>query len=162
TCLDLLGEIEQRVDEHDYDVALIGAGGLGVPLATLVRSRGRVGISLGGALQVLFGVFGERWHSRESWQERYFTDAWVNMPARYPAMNRGVRLSRGAFLAFLDSDDLWTPDKLELQMPLLIRNPALDLVFGHVRQFHWDEERQDPIPGMSAGTMLIRRESFDG
>jgi hypothetical protein len=83
TCLDLLGEIEGRIDGLDYDVALIAAGGLGVPLATFVRSRGKVGISLGGALQVLFGVFGERWHSRESWQQRYFNDAWVNLPRRY-------------------------------------------------------------------------------
>jgi hypothetical protein len=83
SCLDLLAEIERRIDAHDYDVALIGAGALGVPLATFVRSRGKVGLSLGGSLQVLFGVVGKRWRDRPDWHERYFTDAWIDVPAHY-------------------------------------------------------------------------------
>jgi len=83
TCLDLLAEIEARIDERDCDVALIGAGALGVPIASFVRSRGKVGISLGGPLQVLFGVAGQRWRSRPSWRERYINDAWIDVPAEY-------------------------------------------------------------------------------
>ncbi|MDX6423506.1 MAG: hypothetical protein QOI67_977, partial [Gaiellaceae bacterium] len=61
TCLDLLDDITARMDTHDYDVALIAAAALGVPIASHARSRGKVGLSLGGALQVLFGVSGSRW-----------------------------------------------------------------------------------------------------
>jgi len=78
------------------------------------------------------------------------------------ALNRGVGLARGPFLAFLDADDLWTPRKLELQMAALKADPGLDLVFGQVRQFR-DGERggERPVPGLSKGAMLIRREAFD-
>jgi len=83
TCLDLLDDITARVDAHDYDVALIAAGALGIPIASHVRSRGKVGISLGGALQVLFGVMGSRWRNWEIWRERYINDAWTDVPAGY-------------------------------------------------------------------------------
>lgn len=83
TCLELLTEIEGHVDALDYDVALIAAGALGVPIASHVRSRGRVGISLGGALQVLFGVYGKRWKQRPDWRDQYFTPAWIEVPAQY-------------------------------------------------------------------------------
>jgi glycosyltransferase involved in cell wall biosynthesis len=87
------------------------------------------------------------------------------------AMNRGVRMAGGSFLAFIDADDLWTETKLELQMARLAGDAELDAVFGHVRNFVSAglsvEQRSaiacppEPMPGMSAGTMLIRREAFD-
>jgi glycosyltransferase involved in cell wall biosynthesis len=47
----------------------------------------------------------------------------------YPARNRGLRHARGELVAFIDSDDAWLPDKLELQVPLM-RQPEVGLVFG--------------------------------
>ncbi len=83
TVLDLLAEIESRIAGCDFDVALIGAGGLGIPLAASVRRLGRVGISLGGHIQPLFGVLGARWRDDAAWRERYINDAWIDMPERY-------------------------------------------------------------------------------
>src|ERR1043166_3245456 len=49
--------------------------------------------------------------------------------------NRGVELARGEYLAFLDQDDLWTNNKLELQVAAATANESVDVIFGHVEQF---------------------------
>ena len=59
------------------------AGGLGIPLAAFMRSQGKVAISLGGHVQVLFGVSGARWRELESWRRRYINEAWIDLPAKY-------------------------------------------------------------------------------
>ena len=46
------------------------------------------------------------------------------------ARNHGLRLATGAYLAFLDSDDLWLPEKLERQVAVLEREPRLGFVYG--------------------------------
>ena len=43
------------------------------------------------------------------------------------ARNRGVRASRGALLAFLDSDDVWLPDKLAQQVALFDAQPRTQI-----------------------------------
>lgn len=42
--------------------------------------------------------------------------------------NAGVAVATGDYLAFLDSDDLWMPDKLALQMELLRERPEVPIV----------------------------------
>lgn len=44
------------------------------------------------------------------------------------ARNRACQLAKGEFLAFLDSDDLFLPDKLAKQIAYFDANPALDMV----------------------------------
>ena len=51
------------------------------------------------------------------------------------ARNAGVAASTGDYLAFLDADDLWAANKLELQLDAFASNPSLDLVFGHMQNF---------------------------
>ena len=60
TALDLFAEVRGRMNALDYDAALIGAGLLGSMLAVAAKERGRDAISLGGHLQILFGVNGKR------------------------------------------------------------------------------------------------------
>jgi glycosyltransferase involved in cell wall biosynthesis len=44
------------------------------------------------------------------------------------ARNRALRLARGEFIAFLDGDDFFLPNKLAAQVAYFDTNPALDLV----------------------------------
>lgn len=46
--------------------------------------------------------------------------------------NRGIQLSQGEFLAFLDADDQWLPDKLEAHLHHFSQSPTLGISFGRV------------------------------
>jgi glycosyltransferase involved in cell wall biosynthesis len=46
------------------------------------------------------------------------------------ARNRGIENSLGEFVTFIDADDLWTPDKLELQVEALRRRPEAVLAYS--------------------------------
>jgi glycosyltransferase involved in cell wall biosynthesis len=63
------------------------------------------------------------------------------------ARNAGVRAATGDWVAFNDSDDLWLPDKLAIQVDHLTRHPACDGVHSAIRAFY-DDGRvivSDPI-----------------
>jgi len=97
TCIDLFDDIARRMAAIEFDVALIGAGALGIPIAAQAKKLGRVGLSLGGELQVLFGVSGRRWREDPLWKSRYFNDAWIDLPERYHPPDKGRIADGGAY-----------------------------------------------------------------
>lgn len=63
----------------DFDVAIIGCGAYGFPLAAKLKKAGKQAIHLAGATQLLFGIKGKRWEQDPafSYVQKYFNDAWV-------------------------------------------------------------------------------------
>ncbi|MHC5742773.1 MAG: glycosyltransferase family 2 protein [Nostoc sp.] len=63
------------------------------------------------------------------------------------ARNRGFSHAIGKFIAFLDADDLWTPDKLELQLAALKHHPDAGVAYSWT--YFMDEQGKSSIPGVS-------------
>ncbi|MBW4497060.1 MAG: glycosyltransferase family 2 protein [Oscillatoria princeps RMCB-10] len=51
------------------------------------------------------------------------------------AMNRGIDAAGGELIAFLDQDDLWTPNKLRLQVDYLVNHPEIQYAISLVKFF---------------------------
>lgn len=87
------------------------------------------------------------------------------------AWNEGIAAARGDYLAFVDSDDRWTPQKLELQVAALENDPQAMGAIGKVRFFL--EEGETPPPGFRdrvfegehmasmPGVLMARPQLFD-
>lgn len=55
------------------------------------------------------------------------------------ARNRGISHATGEFITFLDADDLWTPDKLELQLAALQQHPEAGVAYSWTYFMHEKE-----------------------
>jgi glycosyltransferase involved in cell wall biosynthesis len=86
--------------------------------------------------------------------------------------NLGIRSATGPFVAFLDPDDRWLPEKLERQLARFAARPELDCSVTGVR-IVWDDPddpaarelafhpRAGVVPGYATPTLLARRSAFD-
>lgn len=70
------------------------------------------------------------------------------------ARNLGVSHSNGKYVAFLDSDDLWMPEKLEIQLQQ-IEEKNVDLVFSDSYIFH-DDNSLDRSRKMNVSSITLK------
>lgn len=87
------------------------------------------------------------------------------------ACNTALSRAQWEVIAFLDSDDLWTPDKLRVQVGYLSSHPHAGYTLARMRNFlepgvdkpQWLDERtlrEDQVC-YGPGTLVVRREVFD-
>ncbi len=86
------------------------------------------------------------------------------------ARDVGIESSKGEFIAFIDADDIWTKDKLEIQLRLLDENERAHIITGQLRyaiperlgEYSFAFKRlSSPYLGLHLGASLIRRSAFD-
>jgi glycosyltransferase involved in cell wall biosynthesis len=61
----------------------------------------------------------------------------------HAAINTGIRMSSGEYIAIVDSDDAWLPHKLERQVAVLDAAPAAGMVYSLAYFIDSDGQRQD-------------------
>ena len=88
TWFEALDYMKKEIDSIDYDIAIIGAGAYGLPLAAHCKQMGKISIQMAGATQILFGIKGKRW-DRHPVISKMYNDAWVR-----PLMTETPELSK--------------------------------------------------------------------
>lgn len=79
TWFEALDYMYEEVMKLDFDIAILGCGAYGLPLAAKIKQAGKQAIHFGGVTQILFGIKGKRWEEMEDYRyiKRMMNDAWV-------------------------------------------------------------------------------------
>lgn len=74
-----LEDMCRKINETNFDIALIGAGAYGMFLGEYCKRIGKKAVHVGGALQLLFGIKGKRWVEGygPEFGEYLFNEHWV-------------------------------------------------------------------------------------
>jgi hypothetical protein len=91
---DALNSMKAATDKVEFDVAIIGCGAYGLPLAAHIKRSGRKAVHLGGATQALFGIIGKRWEGNEV--AKYINPYWVR-PSADETPDNFSRMENGCY-----------------------------------------------------------------
>jgi glycosyltransferase involved in cell wall biosynthesis len=76
------------------------------------------------------------WSRRLPERVRYIEHAGHQNRGMSASRNLGIEVARGEFIAFLDSDDVYLPQKLERQVAILTAQPRAAMVYGATLHWH--------------------------
>ena len=94
TWIDALEHMCGEIAQIDFDIAIIGAGAYGMPLAAHIKRLGKKAVHTGGATQLLFGIRGGRWDQIPAYAERIYNEHWIHplpddRPTNYKTVESG-------------------------------------------------------------------------
>lgn len=73
---DALDYMKEQMDQIEYDIAIIGCGAYGMPLAIHAKRKGKQAVHMGGATQILFGIKGRRWDDNAIISQ-FYNEFWI-------------------------------------------------------------------------------------
>ncbi|MGA6838649.1 hypothetical protein [Priestia megaterium] len=76
TWFEALENMKEQIAKCDFEVAIIGAGAYGLPLAAYCKSIDKQAIQMSGATQILFGVKGKRWDNHPVISQ-FYNEYWI-------------------------------------------------------------------------------------
>lgn len=85
------------------------------------------------------------------------------------ARNQGLELATGDLITFIDADDIWVKNKIEIQLNLLKNTPQVDIVIGFLRRVAMNEynstnkiyeDQKSGVFALQLGSALIRKGVF--
>ncbi|MDQ3007077.1 MAG: glycosyltransferase family 2 protein [Chloroflexota bacterium] len=98
--------------------------------------------------------------SENSAQIKYFEHDDHQNLGMSAARNLGIRNAKGDYIAFLDADDYWLPNKLDVQTSVLDSQPDAGMLFGSTKYwFSWtgspEDSQRDYVPSLRVRTHTL-------
>ncbi len=90
--------MKAEIRKTDFDVAIIGCGAYGLPLAAYCKEIGKKAIHMGGGTQLLFGIKGRRWEIQyqDSCYRDLFNEHWV-YPAEFETPQNAKKVENACY-----------------------------------------------------------------
>lgn len=86
---DALEYMKREIDKKDFDIAILGCGAYGFPLAAYIKSIGKKAIHVGGATQLIFGIKGKRWENASFINRYWISPRLIDRPQGYENVEGG-------------------------------------------------------------------------
>lgn len=77
TWFEALDFMSGEIAKLDFDIAIVGCGAYGFPLAAGIKKTGRQVVHMGGVSQILFGIKGNRWMKKNSTIVPFMNEEWI-------------------------------------------------------------------------------------
>lgn len=72
--MEIYDDLSNKIKNSDFDFAIVGVGGFSLPLLKIIKEMKKPSIHLGGAVQIVFGICGNRWDNNE----KFINSSWYN------------------------------------------------------------------------------------
>lgn len=97
TWFDALEYMYNEAMKIPFDIALLGCGAYGQPLACMLKKAGKQAVHIGGATQIMFGIIGKRWELNSKEVSAMFNEHWIRPSAEETPQNKAANEVGGAY-----------------------------------------------------------------